>query len=206
VAFGRKRALPGFHPSGAYAAHPHPMQAPSAEAPVTNPHFGLRARGSLATLYAWSRPAMLSRRCITATAGTSLVRDSLAGVRYATTPRRATAHSYPRENASSNFRSLTKIPHCCLRRGYFKPQVAGRPLSPARDRRLGPTPNPTQPHPVSALGLSSARELPHRGAHRPARHALRTLLPRPTRAPVGSQTSMCQASRAHSPRAIVKLT
>jgi len=31
----------------------------------------------LATLYAQSRPVMLSRRCITATAGTSLVRDSL---------------------------------------------------------------------------------------------------------------------------------
>lgn len=41
----------------------------------------------------------------------------------------------PRENASSNFRSLTNIPHCCRRRGCFKPRVAGRPLSPAKDRR-----------------------------------------------------------------------
>ena len=33
----------------------------------------------LAALYAQSRPAMLSRRCLTATAGTSLVRDSQGG-------------------------------------------------------------------------------------------------------------------------------
>ena len=35
--------------------------------------------GSVAALYAQSRPAMLSRRCLTATAGTSLVRDSQGG-------------------------------------------------------------------------------------------------------------------------------
>ncbi len=40
------------------------------------------------------------------------------------------------EDASSNFRSLTKIPHCCLWRGHVLPQVAGRPQSPARDHRL----------------------------------------------------------------------
>jgi hypothetical protein len=46
------------------------------------------------------------------------------------------AHRRPHEDASSNFRSLTKIPHCCLWRGRFLPQVAGRPQSPARDHRL----------------------------------------------------------------------
>jgi len=36
----------------------------------------------IATLYAQSRPVMLSRRCITATAGTSLVRDSLTKINH----------------------------------------------------------------------------------------------------------------------------
>jgi len=42
-----------------------------------NPFFQYDALNHLAILYAQSRPVMLSRRCITATAGTSLVRDSL---------------------------------------------------------------------------------------------------------------------------------
>jgi len=50
------------------------------------------------------------------------------------------AHRRPHENASSNFRSLTKIPHCCLWWGHFLPQVAGRPQSPARDHRLANKP------------------------------------------------------------------
>jgi len=43
---------------------------------VHAPRCGLPPPGNLAALYAQSRPAMLSRRCLTATAGTSLVRDS----------------------------------------------------------------------------------------------------------------------------------
>ena len=43
---------------------------------VFRPRCLRNVQSNLATLYAQSRPAMLSRRCITATAGTSLVRDS----------------------------------------------------------------------------------------------------------------------------------
>ena len=55
-----------------------------------------------------------------------------------------------RENACSSLRSLTKIPHCCLWRDPLRSQVAGRPQSPARDRWLQCTPNPTQGHPSPA--------------------------------------------------------
>jgi len=44
------------------------------------PFFSRSVLNRLATLYAQSRPVMLSRRCITATAGTSLVRDSLTEI------------------------------------------------------------------------------------------------------------------------------
>lgn len=59
--------------------------------------------------------------------------------------------SLVRENACSSLRSLTKIPHCCLWRDPLRSQVAGRPQSPARDRRLSLTPNPTQRHPGPAI-------------------------------------------------------
>jgi len=101
---------------------------------VAHPRCRGNVEGSLATLYAQSRPAMLSRRCITATAGTSLVRDSQTAANQCSAARGRPGR--PHEDASSNFRSLTKIPHCCLWRGRFLPQVAGRPQSPARDRWL----------------------------------------------------------------------
>ena len=46
----------------------------------------------------------------------------------------------PRGIAPSSFRSLRKIPHCCLPEESgpcLSPSVAGRPLKPATDRRLG---------------------------------------------------------------------
>jgi len=46
------------------------------------PFFSYSYSNRLATLYAQSRPVMLSRRCITATAGTSLVRDSLTEINH----------------------------------------------------------------------------------------------------------------------------
>jgi len=54
---------------------------------VINPRCNALTLSYLAALYAQSRPAMLSRRCITATAGTSLVRDSQTGAVLYTTPR-----------------------------------------------------------------------------------------------------------------------
>jgi len=129
---------------------------------VFTPSCHPTVRRSLATLYAQSRPVMLSQRGITATAGTPLVRDSLAGGGHRPPPRQ-THQVRPHEDASSGSSPWTKIPHCCPGRGYSKPRVAGRPLSPARDRRLEPTPNPTWKHPAPAK-LYLASERPPRGA------------------------------------------
>jgi len=77
---------------------------------------------------------MLSRICLAATAGTSLVRDSRIieqGLSYRKVHACMLTHSlYHHEGAGSSL-SLTKIPHCCLRRIYTI-QVAGRSLKPAR--------------------------------------------------------------------------
>jgi len=54
---------------------------------MINPFFECSVSNSLATLYAQSRPVMLSRRCITATAGTSLVRDSLTEINHSSISR-----------------------------------------------------------------------------------------------------------------------
>ena len=59
--------------------------------------------------------------------------------------------------AGSGLRPLSNIPHCCLPEEsgpYLSPNVAGRPLRPATDRRLGePLPhlqaNRTQAHPIA---------------------------------------------------------
>lgn len=170
---------------------------------MASPHCCPDVLASLATLYAQSRPAMLSRRCLTATAGTSLVRDSQEPGHDPGS--RQTRRFALREDASSNLRSLTKIPHCCLRWEVFSSQVAGRPLSPAKDRRLVPTPNPTSTHQaVGALRLSIKAAL--FAGPLDSALALRTLLPPRRTARCRGKTSMCQAPRAHSPRAIVKLT
>lgn len=80
---------------------------------------------------------------ITATAGTKLVGTSSLDFCHFLTPTKEfygddLLHS--RDIAGSNFRSLSKIPHCCLLKAgpFLSPSVADRPLSPARDRRLGP--------------------------------------------------------------------
>ena len=66
-----------------------------------------------------------------------------------------------RENACSGLSPLTKIPHCCLWRDPLRSQVAGRPQSPARDRRLSLTPNPTWGHrgPAAAWWHGATRRL-----------------------------------------------
>ena len=59
--------------------------------------------------------------------------------------------------AGSGLRPLPNIPHCCLPQEsgpYLSPNVAGQPLSPATDRRLGePLPhqlsNQTRGHPLA---------------------------------------------------------
>ena len=64
-----------------------------------------------------------------------------------------------RENACSGLGPLTKIPHCCLWRDPLRSQVAGRPQSPARDRWLSLTPNPTRRHrgPTAAWWCTTTR-------------------------------------------------
>ena len=53
----------------------------------------------------------------------------------------------PRGIAPSSFRSLRKIPHCCLPKEsgpYLSPNVAAHSLKPTTDRGLGkPLPYPT---------------------------------------------------------------
>lgn len=93
----------------------------------------------LAILYTQSRPIMLSLRCLAATAGTSLVRNSQTRIyhhlilwwNFTVIP----SYSSSR-NASSNVYSLTKIPHCCRWWDCFKSQVTGRPLRPVKDHWL----------------------------------------------------------------------
>ena len=118
-------------------------------------------------------------------------------------PRLVPRHGTQRTSACSDFRPVTKIPHCCLWRGSFQPQVAGRPLSPARDRRLGaPTPNPPRAHLGAARGL-------HAGMTGPPSQHLAYYAPLGRRHPTTcgwGPTRMCQASCAHSPRTIVKFT
>ena len=117
-------------------------------------------------------------------------------------PRLVPRHGTRRTSACSDSRPVTNIPHCCLWRGSFQPQVAGRPLSPARDRRLGPTPNPPRAHPGAALRASRWNNQAPRSAPR----VLRTPRPPPPTSRGGGPTRMCQASCAHSPRTIVKFT
>ena len=65
----------------------------------------------------------------------------------------------PRGIAPSSFRSLRKIPHCCLPKEsgpYLSPSVADRSLKPATDRRPGrPLPcqlaNQPRAYPEAAL-------------------------------------------------------
>lgn len=131
---------------GTHLPPPSPRcQAQGVQAAVATPGCDPDDPGNLATLYAQSRPVMLTQRCLTATAGTSLVRASVGG-QPGSGPRGGAATPLPHENASSGLRPVTKIPHCCLGRGPLRPRVAGRPQSPARDHRLEPTPNPPQPH------------------------------------------------------------
>jgi hypothetical protein len=78
---------------------------------------------------------------ITATAGTKLVGTSfLDFCHFLTLTKELYGKDllHSRGIAGSNFRLLSKIPHCCLKKAgpFLSPSVADRPLSPAKDRRL----------------------------------------------------------------------
>jgi len=86
---------------------------PGSLTPVVTPRFNAGIWARVAALYAQSRPAMLPRRCLTATAGTSLVRASQAGGSSFTPPGGRPCLPHRRKHACSGFRPLTTIPHCC---------------------------------------------------------------------------------------------
>jgi len=117
-----------FNPWARELQTPNAYKALTQELRVFNPRCYAPTLGCLATLYAQSR-----RQCYL-----DEVLPQLLAPLWSETPRQAPFSIWRpgHENASSNFRLLTNIPHCCLRWGYFKPQVAGRPLRPARDHRL----------------------------------------------------------------------
>ena len=67
---------------------------------------------------------------------------------------------HSRSITRSSFRSLPKIPHCWLKKPdpYLSVSVAGRPLRPAKDLRLGKLlpyqlPNPPRTHPKSVVNF-----------------------------------------------------
>ena len=88
---------------------------------------------------------------ITAAAGTYLAGASWSGTVISFFPADRALHTeiLPRSRgvAASGFPPLCNIPHCCLPQESgpcLSPNVAGRPLRPATDRRLG-GPLPRQP-------------------------------------------------------------
>jgi len=198
-----------------WRAHPRRI-SPLRHARRRPPHDASRGRAGVRALPTLSprRPPQPSRALRPVTTGNALPAMSyrncwhifspgLSGRRRVLRPPRLVPrHGTRRTSACSDSRPVTNIPHCCLWRGSFQPQVAGRPLSPARDRRLGPTPNPPRVHPGAALRASRWNDQAPRSAPR----VLRTPRPPPPTSREGSPTRMCQASCAHSPRTIVKFT
>jgi len=143
---------------------PSPNFTSQACTPPTPPRCQQRADGgrALPTLSP-RRPSQPSRALRPVTTGNALPAMSyrncwhifspgLSGQRrILRPPRLVPRHGTRRTSACSDSRPVTNIPHCCLWRGSLQPQVAGRPLSPARDRWLGPpTPNPPRAHPGAA--------------------------------------------------------
>ena len=185
---------PGGRPPWPRGAHtPSPDSTPQACQPPTPPGCPAPGcpstappgvwpgpQGCLATLYAQSRPAMLPRRCLTATAGTSLVRGSGGGGARCRRPGWR-FHPAGHRAAWSGGSPVPKIPHCCRWRGCFPPRVAGRPLSPARDRGLRRTPNPPRAHPGAAAPVTLARGPPGQrlAAHAPLCRRAATQAARP---------------------------
>jgi len=131
----------GFYPCDIHVAYLSMIQEPryyTKPCPILS--VGYNFSDNLATLYTQSRPIMLSRRCLAATAGTSLVRDSLTKIKHHSIlwedfTAMPSKKNHLHENASSNASSLTKIPHCCRWWDHFKSQVTGRPLRPVKDNR-----------------------------------------------------------------------
>ena len=129
---------------------------------------------------------MLPRRCLTATAGTSLVRGSYPG-------RSAFNLADGRTKLPSQKRvfDLSVIDHdssLLPKAGPFQTLGAGRPLSPAWDQRLAEaTPNPAWMHPRAAHGRAHRpapptcpRAGPQSRASRPAQNTPLTHRPPPT--------------------------
>jgi len=151
VAVGGAHALIEFHLSGAHAANPPPMLATDLRSRHGYPTLSFRSHMPLSRALrpvttGNALPAMSYRNCWHIfSPGLSKQRNILQLLSL------TCVYHVWRVNACSDFRPVTKIPHCCLWRGSFKPQVAGRPQSPARDRWLGyPTPNPVRAHPPAA--------------------------------------------------------
>ena len=100
--------------------------------------------------------------------------------------------NHPHRNASSSFRSLTKIPHCCRWRSYFKFRVAETPLSSAKDRGLWRTKLLLLRGPIAGRPWRALDESPRRPAATPICHgkpggnerALLTLVPRHRKLPL----------------------
>ena len=106
-------------------------------------------------------PAMSYRNCW------HIFSPGLSGWRCNLPPPRLTPrHDVGRTSACSNVRPVTKIPHCCLWRGFLRPQVAGQPLSPAWDRRPTFAPNPPRAHPAAATWPTRRSYLPSRTGSR----------------------------------------
>lgn len=155
MAFGGTRALAEFHLSGPRAANLPTLQAPvggSRVYPALKPTAPGRLSYALRPVTTSNAPSAMSYRNCWHIFG----------------PRLSGAHAWSgppaggcpvRENACSGLSPLTKIPHCCLWRDPLRSQVAGRPQSPARDRWLSLTPNPTRRHrgPAAAWRRWAAR-------------------------------------------------
>jgi len=151
VAVGGAHTLTEFHLSGVHTIDPPWMLAAglqgSCDLPTLFPRgTAQRSRALRPVTTGNAYPAMSYRNCW------HIFSPGLSRQRHVLSlPRLVPVYDTGHANACSNFRPVTKIPHCCLWRGSFKPQVAGRPLRPAKDRWLGyPTPNPARAHPSAA--------------------------------------------------------
>lgn len=114
------------------------------------------------------RPVILMNACppcITAAAGTEVSRDLFLKFSHYLSftkelyDQNSLLHS--RNIARSSFRSLSKIPHCChpgVSRPCLSSSVAGHPLRPAKDHRLGEPlphqlPNLPRAHPSAVVAF-----------------------------------------------------
>ena len=201
VAFGGAQALGGFYPWGLHAAHRPGVRSPGCvggrgHPRLSPPRPGPRSRALHPVTTSNALPARSYRNCW------HIVSPGLGrGAARVCPPGRGPQHSPRHENASSGLRPVTKIPHCCLGWGCLEPQVAGRPLSPARDRGLGTPlliPRGGTPPRGADPGLGTEGPALRAGGDNP--HALRTLgSPPPPPLGGGSGAHVSGVSRAFTP-------